>query len=381
MIDEQKPEIIDNSVYSHFVGVSFLGNQKSYFFGFKDLELQIGDKVVVETIKGIELGEITLPPVSIEKYSKQLGLKPIIRKANDIDIRMSENNKNDAVYAMDICKKEVLRLGLDMNLLSCEYTLDKAKVLFSYVADERVDFRELLKSLAMHLHTRIELRQIGSRDKAKMIGGLGICGLPLCCSTFLNEFDGISIMRAKNQMLVINIPKLSGQCGKLICCLKYEDDAYTEERKKYPELGSKVFIDKQEYTITNVNVISGMIKIENPDDIKVMHYDDLKKQTNPKAKRFEDKPKNDNTHMSDEEFFDVKPVFKKDFKQNQNNQKSDGFKREQKPNNENNPAPVDKENDQEQGKKHFNPNHRNNRHHRRPFNPNKNNGNNGNEKN
>jgi cell fate regulator YaaT (PSP1 superfamily) len=121
-----------------------------------------------------------------------------------------------------------------MRLISCEYTLDKAKVLFSYIADDRVDFRELLKVLASRLHTRIELRQIGARDKAKAIGGLGVCGLPLCCSTFLNEFDGISITRAKNQMLAINIPKLSGQCGKLVCCLKFEDDAYTDLRKEFP---------------------------------------------------------------------------------------------------------------------------------------------------
>ena len=158
--------------------------------------------------------------------------------------------------------------------------------MFSYVADDRVDFRELLKVLASRLHTRIELRQIGPRDKAKMIGGLGICGLPLCCSTFLNEFDGISINRAKNQMLAINIPKLSGQCGKLICCLKYEDETYSVERAKYPELGSKLTIDNVEYTITSVNIISGVIKIENAEDVKFMPYDELKKQA-----RFR-KPKN-----------------------------------------------------------------------------------------
>ena len=172
-----------------------------------------------------------------------------------------------------------------MNLISCEYTLDKSKVLFSYLADDRVDFRELLKVLAAKLHTRIELRQIGSRDKAKMIGGLGSCGLPLCCSTFLNEFDGISINRAKNQMLAINVPKLSGQCGKLICCLKYEDDCYTEERKKYPDLGSRFFIDKVEYTVTNINILSGMVKIENEDDLKFMSLEDFTKQTHFKKRK------------------------------------------------------------------------------------------------
>ena len=278
-------ETIDNSIYEGFVGVKFYSTPRAYFFGYKDIELNMGDRVVVETSKGLELGEIVIAPISIDKYKSTLGLKPIIRKATDVDNRMYEINEKDAGFALDICKAESQRLGLDMNLISCEYTLDKSKVLFSYVADDRVDFRELLKVLASKLHTRIELRQIGPRDKAKMIGGLGICGLPLCCSTFLNEFDGISINRAKNQMLAINIPKLSGQCGKLICCLKYEDDTYTTERAKYPELGSKVYLDNNEYTITSVNIISGVIKIENTEDVKFMPYDDLKKQAKIKRNK------------------------------------------------------------------------------------------------
>ena len=265
--------------YTHFVGVKFLNTPRAYFFGVKDIELKLDDKVVVETIRGMELGAVAIEAMPIEKYSNGLYLKPIIRKATDTDIKLAEINKKDAVYAMDICQTEVKKLGLDMNLISCEYTLDKSKVLFSYLADDRVDFRELLKVLATRLHTRIELRQIGSRDKAKMIGGLGICGLPLCCSTFLNEFDGISINRAKNQMLAINIPKLSGQCGKLICCLKYEDDAYTEERKAFPELGFRFFMDKVEYTVTSINILSRTIKIENEEDIKFISLEDFNKET------------------------------------------------------------------------------------------------------
>ena len=275
----QEPVEVTNE-YTHFVGVKFSNTPRAYFFGVKDIELVIGDRVIVETIRGVELGTIAIDPITIDKYSNGLLLKPILRKATDTDIKISEINQKDAVAAMEICALEVKKLNLDMNLISCEYTLDKSKVLFSYLADDRVDFRELLKVLASKLHTRIELRQIGSRDKAKMIGGLGVCGLPLCCSTFLNEFDGISINRAKNQMLAINIPKLSGQCGKLICCLKYEDDAYTEERKKYPDLGSKWFIDKVEYTVTSVNILSRIVKIENEDDIKFIPLDDFNKQTN-----------------------------------------------------------------------------------------------------
>ena len=273
--------------YTHFAGVKFSNTPRAYFFGVENLDLKLDDKVVVETVRGIELGTVAIEPMPIDKYSNGLLLKPILRKATDTDIKLSEINQKDAVFAMEICASEVKKLNLDMNLISCEYTLDKSKVLFSYLADDRVDFRELLKVLASKLHTRIELRQIGSRDKAKMIGGLGSCGLPLCCSTFLNEFDGISINRAKNQMLAINIPKLSGQCGKLICCLKYEDDCYTEERKKYPDLGSRFFIDKVEYTVTGVNILSSVVKIENEDDIKFLPLDEFAKQT--RFKKFKDK--------------------------------------------------------------------------------------------
>ena len=277
------PDIIEQvevkNEYTHFVGVKFLNTPRAYFFGVKEIELKLDDKVVVETVRGTELGTIAIEPISIDKYSNSLSLKPILRKATDTDIKLAEINQKDALFAMDICQSEVKKLNLDMNLISCEYTLDKSKVLFSYLADDRVDFRELLKVLASKLHTRIELRQIGSRDKAKMIGGLGVCGLPLCCSTFLSEFDGISINRAKNHMLAINIPKLSGQCGKLICCLKYEDDAYTEERKNFPDLGSKFFIDKVEYTVTSINILSRIVKIENSDDVKFIPLEDFNKQT------------------------------------------------------------------------------------------------------
>ena len=283
---DEKEQVIDNSKYNSFVGVKFAKTPRAYFFGVSDdTQYKLGDKVIVETMRGMELGEIAIEPIDIEKYESELGLKPILRMATDVDIKINENNQKDAVVALDISKKEAERLGLDMNFISCEYTLDKTKVLLSYVADERVDFRELLKCLASKLRTRIELRQIGSRDKAKMIGGIGICGLPLCCSTFLNEFDGISINRAKNQMLAINIPKLSGQCGKLICCLKFEDDIYSEERKNFPELGTKLWIDKVEYTVTSVNIISKVVKIENEEDVKFVPLQDLKKQTKWRRKK------------------------------------------------------------------------------------------------
>ena len=275
--------------FTHYVGVKFSYTTHAYFFGVKDIEVVPGDKVVVETVHGPELGEVCFEPIPIEQYKSELDLRPILRKGTDVDVKLHDINEKDAKFALEICKNEVNRLNMDMNLISCEYTLDKSKVIFSYVADERVDFRELLKILAPKLHTRIELRQIGSRDKAKLIGGLGLCGLPLCCSTFLNEFDGISINRAKNQMLAINIPKLSGQCGKLLCCLKYEDDAYTELKKEYPPIGFKVFIDKVEYEVTSINVISKMIKIDNEEDTKFISLDEFKKITH-----FRPRPQKDN---------------------------------------------------------------------------------------
>ena len=220
MIDNnQQPKFDPNkNKFSHYVGVNFANSPRSYYFGVEKIELKKGEKVIIETARGIELGFVTIEPIPIEKYKSDLGLKPVLRKATNVDVRVFENNLKDAKFALEICKNDAKNLNLDMSLISCDYTLDKSKVIFSYVSDDRVDFRELLKVLASKLHTRIELRQIGPRDKSKIIGGIGMCGLPLCCSTFLNEFDGISINRAKNQMLSINIPKLSGHCGKLLCC-------------------------------------------------------------------------------------------------------------------------------------------------------------------
>lgn len=278
-------EQVEPIKFTHFIAIKFKENSRTYTFGVKDITIHSGDEVVVDNIKGLTIGIAVGEMNEIANYKGDLALKPVIRLATEIDKRMEENNRKDAVFAMEICKEEIDRLSLEMRLLSCEYSLDKAKILFTYVADDRVDFRELLKALASKLHTRIELRQIGTRDKAKLIGGLGICGLPLCCSTFLNEFDGISISRAKNQMLAINIPKLSGHCGKLLCCLKYEDEIYTKEKEKYPEIGFKVFIDKIEYTVTSVNIVSKVIRVENADDVKILSYNEFIKQTRFRSRK------------------------------------------------------------------------------------------------
>src|SRR5574344_1120293 len=233
----------------YFVGIRFPGGGKSYYFSTDYDDLRIGDKVVVETIAGYEMGEVSTSLMNAAAYQNDLELKPIVRKPTTQDLEDYEFNLSESKKALEITSAEVKRMGLPMNLIEANYTLDGSKVTITYTSDNRVDFRELLHVLAPQLKCRIELRQIASRDKAKMIGGMGICGLTLCCSTFLNQFDGISISRAKNQMLTLNIPKLSGHCGKLICCLLYEDDLYTEAKKDFPRLGTVIHIDNGDYRV------------------------------------------------------------------------------------------------------------------------------------
>ncbi len=282
---------LDVSAFSHYVGAKFTKGLRTYYFGVNNLDLKNGDKVVVETNKGIELVNVVTDLINISEYNRTLPLKPVLRKATAADIKASETNEADAEAAIGTCAAEIKRLGLDMRLIDCEYTLDRAKITFSYVADERVDFRELLRVLASRFHTRIELRQVGARDKAKTVGGLGVCGLPLCCSMFLNEFDGISINRAKNQMLTINIPKLSGQCNKLMCCLKYEDDVYSELKEAFPDIGQTLWIDHDQYTVSSINVISGVVELrgeENIQTIPLARYDEIVNENRKKKNKNEE---------------------------------------------------------------------------------------------
>lgn len=279
--------VIENNAkekYTHFTGVKFLHSSRSYYFSTNFSDLKVNDRVVVETVRGKELGWISIEPIEMEKYSSPLELAPILRKATEKDISWFEQNIKDAEQAFQIFNIESKKMNLDMHLIYAEYTLDKTKITFTYSADERVDFRELLKVLAARLRTRIDLRQIGARDKAKMIGGIGVCGLPICCSTFLNEFDGISINRAKNQMLAINIPKLSGHCGKLICCLKFEDDAYTDAKSKFPTIGESITIDETVFCVESYNVISQQIKLNNGDDSIYLSLDEYNKLKFPQKR-------------------------------------------------------------------------------------------------
>ena len=247
---------------------------KSYYFS-TDLDLYKGDKVVVETIRGLELGELVSNLKHISEFNLDTELKKIKRVANRADLELFVYNQAKAEKSLEICKEIVKEYDLDMHLVSCEYTLDASKVIFMYTSETRVDFRELLKELASVFKCRIELRQIGPRDKSKIVGGLGSCGLPLCCSSFLGEFDGVSINIAKNQMLAINIDKISGACGRLLCCLKYEDDTYTKEKQRFPKIGSKVKYDNKIVKVTGLNVISDLVKIEHDGNISFVSLDEI----------------------------------------------------------------------------------------------------------
>ncbi|MDM8195611.1 MULTISPECIES: stage 0 sporulation family protein [Massilimicrobiota] len=247
---------------------------KSYYFS-TDLDLYKGDKVVVETIRGLELGELVSNLKHISEFNLDTELKKIKRVANRADLELFVYNQAKAEKSLEICKEIVKEYDLDMHLVSCEYTLDASKVIFMYTSETRVDFRELLKELASVFKCRIELRQIGPRDKSKIVGGLGSCGLPLCCSSFLGEFDGVSINMAKNQMLAINIDKISGACGRLLCCLKYEDDTYTKEKQRFPKIGSKVKYDNKIVKVTGLNVISDLVKIEHDGNISFVSLDEI----------------------------------------------------------------------------------------------------------
>lgn len=270
--------------------VKFKSAGKIYYFS-TNLKLKKDDRVVVETARGLELGEISQELKDISEFNLDTELKKIVRKATKKDIENYQKNVKDAKQALVTCKEIVSRYDVNMQLTNCEYTLDKAKVIFIYTSDDRVDFRELLKELAVVFKCRIELRQIGPRDKAKVIGGIGTCGLPLCCSTLLGEFNGVSINMAKNQMLAINIEKISGACGRLMCCLKYEDEIYSLEKERFPKIGSRVKYQDKDVKVTGLNVINDLVKIETNNGIVFVGLDEIKFDKNNHAGKKNGKPR------------------------------------------------------------------------------------------
>ena len=259
-----------------YISVRFETTNKTYTFSTEDQSIRNGDAVVVETQRGVEYAIVVSDPA--DKPNVNIEVKPIIRKANDRDRQQFERNKDEAKEAKRICQEESDALNLQMNVISAEYTLDRAKITFTYLADDRVDFRELLKVLASIFHCRIDLRQVGTRDKAKMVSGIGVCGRELCCARFIGDFDRISINMAKNQLLALNIQKLSGQCGNLMCCLRFEDEAYKDLRKDLPKLNAQVEYEGEKFHITSMNVIAKNCKLENRDHAIFISLDELIKK-------------------------------------------------------------------------------------------------------
>lgn len=214
------------------VGIRFKSAGKIYYFDSGDMELQAGEAVIVETIRGVEYGEVALKKRDVDEEQLVLPLKKVIRKANEEDQITYQRNKEKEAEALEICREKVRIHSLPMRLIDVEYTFDMGKIIFYFTAESRVDFRDLVKDLASIFKTRIELRQIGVRDEAKMLGGIGTCGRILCCNNFLGEFAPVSIRMAKEQRLSLNPTKISGICGRLMCCLKYESEMYSSKRSE-----------------------------------------------------------------------------------------------------------------------------------------------------
>ena len=243
------------------IGVRFKKVGKVYYFDPAGLQIAKGQSVIVETARGIEIGETALPNRMVEDEHIVAPLRRVLRIATEEDLAVVARNEKKEAEAFAICQKKIAEHKLDMRLVTVEYTFDMSKVLFYFTADGRVDFRELVKDLASVFRTRIELRQIGVRDEAKMIGGLGICGNPLCCSTFLDDFQPVSINMAKEQGLSLNPTKISGTCGRLMCCLKYEQEAYEELTRRTPPVDSLVETPQGIGTVTEVSLIKGILKV------------------------------------------------------------------------------------------------------------------------
>ena len=241
------------------ISVKFKENGRSYYFDPQELRPQEGDYVIVETARGTECGVVVRGLHDVPGFNREV--KPVLRMADAVDIRRMQQNRADVRQAFAICEQRIAAHKLKMSLVDAEYTLDRSKLVFYFTADNRVDFRELVKDLASQFHTRIELRQIGVRDESKMLGGLGICGQPFCCSRFLKNFQPVSIKMAKEQGLSLNPAKISGSCGRLMCCLAYEQKSYEYLNSITPQVGSVVRTPDGEGTVVEVNVVSGTLKV------------------------------------------------------------------------------------------------------------------------
>lgn len=254
---------------TNVIGISFVDSNKIYYFLPNNIELTIGDKVIVETERGEQFGIVATDIISVDPEKLVSPLKNVLKKANKEDENTNKKNIKDAVKALDDAIRLVEELDLDMKILSASFTFDRKQLLFNFLADERVDFRELAKKLAFIYRTRIELRQIGVRDKAREVGGIGQCGRTLCCSTFLKDMNSVSINMAKNQNLALNPQKINGCCGRLMCCLEYENEVYSLYKKGLPKLNQVIETDFGKGKVIDVDILSRSYKVE-LDDSKII---------------------------------------------------------------------------------------------------------------
>ena len=305
------------------IGVRFRTAGKVYFFDPGDKNIKCGDHVIVETARGIEYGYVVLGTREVEEGKVVQPLKPVIRMATEEDQAIEKRNKEKEKEAFQICLKKIKKRELDMKLIDAEYTFDNNKVLFYFTADGRVDFRELVKDLASVFKTRIELRQVGVRDETKIMGGIGICGRPLCCHTYLSEFAPVSIKMAKEQNLSLNPTKISGVCGRLMCCLKNEEETYQVLNSKLPGVGDFVTTaDGFKGEVHSVNVLRQLVKVivtvNDEKEIREYKVDDLRFK--PRKK----KEKNKADKLEDAELKQLEALEKKEGKPRQNGNKSEG---------------------------------------------------------
>ncbi|MBR4017645.1 MAG: hypothetical protein IKK11_07525 [Oscillospiraceae bacterium] len=270
------------------VDIQFRPGQKVYFFDPAGFALQNGDKVIIDTARGPEFGTCVGGNHTVARKDIVLPLRPVIRPANQQDEKTAAENLEKEKKAYEVCLQKIAELELDMQLVSAEYAFDGSRILFFFTADERVDFRDLVKHLASSFHTRIELRQIGVRDKAKMVGGLGICGRPFCCASFLDDFQPVSIKMAKSQNLSLNPTKISGTCGRLMCCLKYEQDAYEDLLRTAPKMDSFVDTPEGRGTVIEVDLLRQRVKVkmeEHPEELRIFANDAIAILRSGKAKK------------------------------------------------------------------------------------------------
>ncbi|TDL30442.1 stage 0 sporulation protein [Jeotgalibacillus sp. S-D1] len=254
------------------VGVRFKKAGKIYYFDPNQLQLMKDDYVIVETVRGVEYGKVVVDVKKVDENDVVLPLKKVVRVADQKDRLSVQENKEEAIHAYEVCSSKISEHDLDMKLVDVEYTFDRNKVIFYFTADGRVDFRNLVKDLASVFRTRIELRQIGVRDEAKMLGGIGPCGRMLCCSTFLGDFEPVSIKMAKDQNLSLNPAKISGLCGRLMCCLKYENDEYEAAKEEMPDLGQFVQTPEGKGKVIGLNMLERVLQIEMKGQDRTLEY-------------------------------------------------------------------------------------------------------------